>query len=78
MCECDTAEETVYHYLLECPLFDRHRFFLVRSVTALLPFDVDLSENILLGGSEFTWGRASYRAVARAVMKFVRNTGRLD
>ena len=76
ICDCGGAEESVAHYLLECPLFDSHRFFLVRTVTAILPFGVELSENILLGGSEFTWGKASYGAVARAVMKFVRNTGR--
>ena len=49
ICDCGGAEEFVAHYPLECPLFDSHRFFLVRTVTAILPFGVELF------GEHTTW-----------------------
>ena len=74
----EKAEETVSHYLLQCSRFDCQRHFMMRSVTAMLRLDVEPTEGILLRGSEFTWGRTSYGAVARAVMKFVRKTHRFS
>ena len=75
-CACREADETVSHYLLDCPLYDEPRHKMMQSVSYVLPVGIDPTENILLGGPDFQWGPKKYQAVSEAVCEYVEQTSR--
>jgi len=78
MCACGTALETTAHYLLHCPLFDSQRYFLEQKLERILPSDVQISELLLLGGTEHPLSPQLYEKVSHVLGKFIRATRRFD
>ena len=73
---CGQEEETVGHYLLRCKEHAGPRQAMFHKVRQILPEDVTITEGLLLGGNEFKWGTELYHAVAKAIMLYIRRTGR--
>ena len=81
-CEhCYLADESVYHYFLECPTFAAYRIHLMVSLINILPFELfsTLSEqeliDILLYGSNLLTKDINLK-LFQCVCKFISNTGR--
>ena len=73
---CGQEEETVEHFLLRCKEHAGPRQALLHRVRQIVPNDVAITEGLLLGGDEFTWGTELYDPVAKATMLYIRRTGR--
>ena len=77
LCVCGQEEETVSHFLLRCRAYDGPRQALFHRIRQILPLGVSITEGILLGGDEFTWGDDLYHPVTKATMLYIRRTDRL-
>ena len=73
LCTCGKTE-TVHHFLLECPLYQRHRKELVQKVRSV--YKGIINEETLLGGSALPIFLDSWQAIVPAVATYVRATKR--
>ena len=73
-CACGAEAETVEHFLLRCSLYDKEREGMLRDIheTGLL----EVTEELLLGGSSVRLDSRLWEIVVAAVATFVRNTRR--
>ena len=77
MCACGRNEEDNYHYFMECGLYERPRYTLMRKMSNMLPLNTHISFNLLLGGPDFKHTDDLYERVAKELVIFVEKTQRL-
>ena len=80
-CQCGSPNETVLHFVLNCPLYQNARIHLFRSISILIDINTNTlhpSElmNLLLNGPNNLSGKG--REVAHAFQKFIRASGRFN
>ena len=73
MCDLCGAEETIEHYILECPGYSQQRDHLLEYCKKLGVRDVNLK--VLLGGEEKY--KNSCRDILRCLLKYIVSTGRV-
>ena len=78
-CQCGSATETVQHFVLNCPLYQNSRDFLLKSVSSHLKIDVTAFQslellNLLLNGPNTP--SDGDHLVAHAFQNFLYNSGR--
>lgn len=73
--ECD-VEETIEHYLMQCPLYRPQRRQLLEEVRRITSRDQQINLKLLLGG-EGRLGEGN-KKIIRAVGTFIKSTKRLD
>lgn len=78
ICECGLSQETTSHFLLDCKLYNSQREALKFRLSNLLPYDIPLSEGVLLGSENSPIHKSLYPQVAKATMDFIWRTERLE
>ena len=69
VCDCGSSEETVRHFLLQCPIHSKQRKELVCSVNQV--YDGEVTEELLLGTPGRRIDLAAQKTISSAVHKFV-------
>lgn len=72
ICDCETEEETVAHYLLRCPIFSKARRQMISAIEQV--FDGEATEDVLLGSNGVRIDFESRRTISSAVHQFVLET----
>ena len=80
-CECNSAPENTYHYLLQCHLFHFPRIELINSITSIVsPYNlIDVIDNQVI----YLYGHRSIscennRKIILSTIKYIKETGRFD
>ena len=74
VCGCGYEEESVEHFLLQCPQYECERQVLFDSVKRV--FDGVITEEVLLGGGTAKIALTDRQKISQAVYRYVEMTGR--
>ena len=81
-CECDTALETSYHYLMECPLYDAMRVKMYHSIleawqASRQTGNLSVTVELLLGScSDFHLSKELFESIKLALFLYLHETNR--
>ena len=81
-CECNSAPESKYHYLLQCDLFHVPRIELINSITSIVsPYnlvDVIVNQEIYLYYGHRSISCENNRKIIICTITYIKETGRFD